>query len=209
VTVTDKNTGQAIPMALVRVYNASFQWGHNTGDNGIATFQVYNNTLYQVSASKTGYNPLSKYVTVISGTVATTELQLTPTFVKPTTTVTTAIPTATPTIPGYTPAPGGAVGNFTGFWAPFQNLAIAMGADPGYVGILMALVLTFGGLIVGSIGPSMFTSTIVVNPIGGEVGALLGITSSVAFGFFPVYMAIIVVVCLILYVSLRVYGVTR
>jgi hypothetical protein len=84
-----------------------------------------------------------------------------------------------------------------------------MGADPGYVGILMALFLAFAGLVVGSIGPSMFTSTIVFNPVGGEIGALLGVAGSVAFGFFPLYIAIIVVVGLILYVSLRVYGVTR
>lgn len=180
-----------------------------TGPSGTQTFNVTNGTSISIDASAAGYNGGRVYITPTGAMyVKVMFLQRTVPTLTPTPYPTpTAIPTPTPvvTVPGYQPI----TGNFTGFWSPFMNAAVAMGANPGEVGILMALILTFAGLVIGSIGPSMFVGAIVINPLGGEIGAILGIISSVAFNFFPLYLAIIVVVGLILYVSLRVYGVTH
>jgi hypothetical protein len=210
VFVEDADTLGGIGNAQVTVSSVadqSYNQLKSTASSGAVTFYVPNNTEYWVGAQAAGYFGVMQKVTVAAEPMISQHIALHRKTVAPTPTVTemTVVPTPTATIPGYVPA----TGNFTGFWAPFLNLGVAMGADPNEVGILMALVLSFGGLILGSIGPSMFTGTIVISPIGGEIGSFLGIAGSVAFGFFPLYLSIIVVVGLILYVSLRVYGVTR
>lgn len=208
VSIFNGATGAGLEGAMVTLSDGQFKI---TPNSGVATFTVLNGSTYQISASKTGFVTGTK-----SATTSTSMLEVSILLQRQTTPTPTPYPTPSPfptaitptpivTVPGYQPAQG----NFTGFWAPFMNAAVAMGANPGEVGILMALVLTFAGLVIGSIGPSMFVGAIVINPIGGEIGAILGIVGSIAFGFFPLYLAIIAVVGLILYVSLRVYGVTH
>jgi len=195
-----------LPGAKVNLSDGQVKY---TSASGIASFTTAENTTYSLSVSKLGYQTAGDTINTGAGGAALEELivlqRYTPVTITPTPTPPTPTPSPTPTLPGY--HAGNAT--FTGFWGPFENMFLAMGADAGEVGPLMAFVLALIGLFVGAMGPSMVVGSMGFNAVGGEIGALLGITASVAFGFFPLYLSIIVVCCLILYVSLRVYGVTR
>lgn len=210
VFVEDADTLGGIGNAQVTVSTVadqSYNQLKSTAASGAVTFYVPNNTEYWVGAQAAGYFGVMNKVTIAAEPLYSAHIALHRKTVAPTPTVTemTVVPTPTATIPGYVPL----TGNFTGFWAPFQNLFVAMGTGPEWAGILMASIIIFGGMILGSIGPSMFTGTIIIMPIGGEIGTIIGVLISVAAGFFPLYLALIAVCGLILYVSLRVYGVTR
>jgi hypothetical protein len=105
-------------------------------------------------------------------------------------------PRPTTTLYGYQPS----YGNFTGFWAPFENMGVAMGAQPNEVGVLMMFMLIIGFLILGGWA---------AGALGAEVGVVAGMVCSVAFGFLPFAISIAVIAILCLYGALRIWGVTR
>jgi hypothetical protein len=197
----DNNDGKFQPLNNVAVTLSDNQYQLTASLGGVAgqaQFTVKNDTIYSISGKKDKYVSVTKTV-FVTGDIYTATLFMSPlagSTVIPTTA--TPRPTATPTVTlsGYQPA----YGNFTGFWAPFENMGVAMGAQPGEVGVLMMFLLIIGFLILGGWA---------AGPLGAEVGVVAGMVCSVAFGFLPFAISIAVIAILCLYGALRIWGVTR
>ena len=197
----DNNDGKFQPLNNVAVTLSDNQYQLTASLGGVAgqaQFTVKNDTIYSISGKKDKYVSVTKTV-FVTGDIYTATLFMSPlagSTVIPTTA--TPRPTATPTVTlsGYQPA----YGNFTGFWAPFENMGVAMGAQPNEVGVLMMFMLIIGFLILGGWA---------AGPLGAEVGVVTGMVCSVAFGFLPRAISIAVIAVLVLYGALRIWGVTR
>lgn len=197
----DNNDGKFQPLNNVAVTLSDTQSQLTASLGGVAgqaQFTVKNDTIYSISAKKDKYISVTKTV-FVTGDIYTTTLFMSPlegSTVIPTTATTRPTATPTVTLSGYQPA----YGNFTGFWAPFENMGVAMGAQPNEVGVLMMFLLIIGFLILGGWA---------AGPLGAEVGVVAGMVCSVAFGFLPFAISIAVIAILCLYGALRIWGVTR
>jgi hypothetical protein len=205
--VTVKNSGGvSVSGATVQVTPSNAI--AKTSSSGTANFALLiNSTQYLVTASATGYLPVSQYVTMPT-TGGSTFLSLTMTVgtVAPTVLPTTLFPGQT----GITPYPtvNGTVTNQTN---PIFGNAIdwlyAMGGKPSEVGLMMAFILILLGAVCGSAASSVGLGyQYQPDTLGAMAGAMLGFIASVAFGFFQPWLAVAAVIIICFVIAKKMWG---
>jgi hypothetical protein len=199
ITATDDATLlgiSGVSVSVSSVTDQSFFRLLTTPQSGSVSLAVPNNSEYWINLQARGYQGVTQKATIALEPMFSVNILLHRIPVTAQPTPFTVAPTPTVTLSGYQPA----YGNFTGFWAPFENMGVAMGAQPSEVGVLMMFLLIIGFLILGGWA---------AGPLGAEVGVVAGMVCSVAFRFLPFAVSIAVIAVLCLYGALRIWGATH
>ena len=201
VNPVDTSNQNLINDALIIIdYGNYHQTAYSTG--GSATFILPVNTDLTITGSKTGYG--SGTVKINSGptVVNSTLLNMAPITPTPTPTRTGVIPTRTVITGNVTPIPTTTPLQYNGFWAPIADAFSTMGALPTEIGMLLAFLFIFCGVVVGGWASAPYGAS-AFNNGGAVIGGIFGFILSVAFGFVPfVYVVaaiMIIVVGLIMF----------
>ena len=173
--------------------------------NGNTLFVVPTGNTYTASASATGYQSGS-LIAVVGSSPVTQTISLTPLSSVPT------IATSTTTYPGQQPSIYPTLnGTVTDQTNPFFGNAIDwlgfMGAKPSEIALVLAFLLILLGGVCGSAASSVGLGyAYQPDPLGALAGALLGFIASVAFGFFPAWLAVAAVIIIAFIVARRAWA---
>lgn len=178
-------SGTRVPGALVTVKESgtTTTLTKTTNAAGGATFTLKFSTLYQFSATKSGYIGASTSYTTNTGMSDSISLIMTPTV------------TATPTpIGSWTVSPYNQTGNLT-FWKPWTDLFNQMGASNYEMPLLLAAFI----LLV-----LMITGFAMAGVLGGEIALGFGAILCVAIGLIPIWVVLAIIILGFLFYGLKV-----
>jgi hypothetical protein len=196
-------SGATVTVSAANATNYATQ--SQTTVNGNALFVVPTGNTYTASASATGYQSGS-LIAVVGSSPVTQTISLTPLSSVPT------IATSTTTYPGQQPSIYPTLnGTVTDQTNPFFGNAIDwlgfMGAKPSEIALVLAFLLILLGGVCGSAASSVGLGyAYQPDPLGALAGALLGFIASVAFGFFPAWLAVAAVIIIAFIVARRAWA---
>ena len=200
VYVADQYGNPLTTASVVFCEKYSCQPIQHVGTGATILYNVTGGDLVQATASAPGYVTATAQKTVTTlDTFDSMEIKLyPPVTLTPTYSVTPSpLPTSYPTnIP--TTIPGGGNGTYGGFWGPFYTGFTAMGATPGELPVLVAVFLIVFFAIIGAAATAF-------NPMGLEIGAMLGAVISVSAGF----INLVFVIVMIFWLAFRYYMMGR
>ena len=196
-------SGATVTVSAANATNYTTQ--SQTTVNGNTLFVVPTGNTYTASASATGYQSGS-LIAVVGSSPVTQTISLTPLSSVPT------IATSTTTYPGQQPSIYPTLnGTVTDQTNPFFGNAIDwlgfMGAKPSEIALVLAFLLILLGGVCGSAASSVGLGyAYQPDPLGALAGALLGFIASVAFGFFPAWLAVAAVIIIAFIVARRAWA---
>ena len=196
-------SGATVTVSAANATNYTTQ--SQTTVNGNTLFIVPTGNTYTASASATGYQSGS-LIAVVGSSPVTQTISLTPLSSVPT------IATSTTTYPGQQPSIYPTLnGTVTDQTNPFFGNAIDwlgfMGAKPSEIALVLAFLLILLGGVCGSAASSVGLGyAYQPDPLGALAGALLGFIASVAFGFFPAWLAVAAVIIIAFIVARRAWA---